>query len=167
MIKLAGALCIVLSASYIGFYRAETLRKRLMYLRNIKISLNMLESEISFSQNILERVFKRIDGISNTEGLFLKTSERIGEMGIKMAWNTSVDDVSADMCLKKQDKEALYIFGEGLGMSDKDNQIKNIRHTENMIDSLLNEAEDEYRKNGRLYRSAGFLTGLFAAVILY
>lgn len=165
MTKFAGAVFIILSASYIGFHRAETLRRRLMYLRNITNSLNMLESEISFSQNILSYVFTRIDEVSDTNGLFLKAAEKMGETGIKKAWCEAVD--STDMCLKKQDKEALYIFGEGLGMSGRDNQIKNIRHTKEMINSLADEAKDEYEKNAKLYRSAGFLTGLFFAVLLY
>lgn len=165
MIKFAGAVFIILSASYIGFYRAEILRKRLMYLKNIKVSLNILESEISFSQNVLTRVFIRIDGIIDTNGLFSRAAEKMSRTGVKKAWCEAVD--SSDMYLKKQDKEALYIFGEGLGMSDKDNQLKNIRHTKDMIDSLLKEAENEYEKNAKLYRSAGFLTGLFFAVLLY
>lgn len=165
MIKFAGAVFIILSASYIGFHHAEILRRRLMYLRNIKTSLDMLESEISFSQNILSRVFTRIDGISGTNGLFLKAAEKMSVLGIKKAWCEAVDNT--DMCLKERDKEALYIFGEGLGMSDRDNQIKNIKHTKEVINSLINEANDEYEKNAKLYRSAGFLTGLFFAVILY
>ncbi|MCH5185356.1 MAG: stage III sporulation protein AB [Oscillospiraceae bacterium] len=167
MIKLTGALCIVLSTTCIGFYRADILKKRTVYLKNIISSLCMLESEISFSQNILRRVFIHIDGMSDTAGLFLKAAERTEGQGIRDAWKSAVDDTAKEMCLKRNDIEVLYLFGENLGMSDRESQIKNIRHTVDMMGPLLDEAEEDYKKNGRLCRGAGILSGLFFAVILY
>ncbi len=167
MIKFVGAVFILLSASYIGFYKANTLRKRMVYLNNIRTSLHMLESEIFFSQNILFRVFKRISNLSDTCGLFSNAAEGINEFGIKRAWERAVDETYEKMCLKNQDREVLYIFGANLGMSDKESQIKNIKHVVDMINSLYDGAAEDYKKNAGLYRSAGFLAGLFFAILLY
>jgi len=164
--KLIGALCILISSSLIGIQKASCLKNRVKYLANIKASLNILESEISFSQDILEKAFMRISKAVDTKGLFETASENISELGIKSAWEYAVSECSKSLCLNKADYEALILFGEKLGMSDKKGQVKNIRNTISIIDGLIESAEKEYTQNAKLYRSGGVIIGLFFVIVL-
>lgn len=61
---------------------------------------------------------------------------------------------------KKEDIEILKSFGYGLGNSDVYNQEKNFDLAIELLKRQLSNAEEESKKNEKLYKNIGVLAGL-------
>lgn len=165
--KLVGAVIIFLSCLIIGFRESDRLKKRTAYLKNVQTALNLIETEISFGKNHLKRIFEGIEKSADCCGLFSETAENIEKSGIKKSWNKSLSDKKDELCLKNDDLEALMTLGNQLGMTDAENQIKNIRYIRELLEKNAQEAEGEYNRLGRLYRSGGIMAGLLLILLLF
>lgn len=164
--KLIGAAAVFISCAYAGFSVSDRLKKRGLYLRNIVIALDLLETEISFGGSRIKQAFARIDAASDTRGLFNAAAGKVEELGIKKAWKEAVEEKRDELRFTESDAEELMSLGERLGMTDTENQIKNIRYVKKRLEARADEAEGEYERMGRLYRSGGALIGLFLILLL-
>ena len=66
----------------------------------------------------------------------------------------------------EKDRELLLRFGEGFGASDAEGQISHCRLTMELLRRRLEEAGEEKKQKGRLYRMLGVLGSLGAALLL-
>lgn len=164
--RLAGAAAVFISCAVMGFSLSDRLKKRARYIGNIIEALSLLETEIAFGQSRVREAFLRVDTACDTRGLFKTAAERIEKSGIKKAWRGAVEEKKDELRLTGADAEAVIALGERLGMTDTENQIKNIRYVKGRLEPLLKEAEGEYGQAGRLYRGGGILVGLFLILIL-
>lgn len=162
MVKILGALMTGLSCGYFGLKMSVMLKKRMKSLGDIAISLEMLESEINFSMNKLKKSFIRVD----RNGLFKLAAENMEEKGIKSAWESAVKESKEKLCLTDADGEILEMLGKNIGKTDMDDQIKNIKYIKTMINEQEKQAQNEYKRMGKLYSSGGILVGLMIVIIL-
>lgn len=163
--KLIGAAMIFIACAYCGFSLSDRLKKRQMYLGNMITALNLLETEISFGGSRLKRAFIRLDTAADTRGLFKTAADKTETLGIKKAWSEAVTEKQDELCFSDADAEVLTSFGERLGMTDTENQVKNIRYVKNRLEAQLAAAQTEYKSMGRVLRSGGILSGLFLVLI--
>lgn len=162
MVKLAGAVMTGLASGYFGLKLSMSLKKRIQSLNDIDASLELLESEISFSANRLEGALRRAD----RNGLFTAAADGMNGAGIKKAWENAVDSMKNRLCLADADCEALYMLGSNIGRTDAENQIKHIKYVKSAVRAQAESAQSEYDRFGRLYRSGGILVGLMIIIIL-
>lgn len=165
-IKLIGAVLVFFSGLFWGLRKSAELSKRERSLRDIKTALNILESEIVFSSHYLKHAFLRISELLSCGGLFSDMSSAIGEMPAAEAWRFALLKNQKELFLKDTDVEILNILGSELGMSDREQQVKNIRHVSSLLEQNLALAHDDCIKTAKLYRSMGILGGLFVIIIL-
>ena len=64
------------------------------------------------------------------------------------------------------DKDVLKKLGKLLGQTDVEGQISEIEVTENFLDMQIEKAEEERKKNQKLYKTLGIVTGLVLVIIL-
>ena len=64
------------------------------------------------------------------------------------------------------DREILVMLGAQLGMTDRENQYKNICCTKNLIDKQYEQARQIRERTSRLYEGGGILAGAFAILLL-
>lgn len=164
--KLIGAVIIFAVCAYAGFAFSDRMKKRCVYLMNICEALNLLETEITFRGSRLKQAFIKIDKASDTRGLFKTAADNMESKGIKRAWREAAKEKSGELRFNETDTEALALLGERLGMTDTEDQIKNIIYARKRLEDNLKGAKEEYAKLGRLYRSGGILAGLFLILIL-
>lgn len=164
--RLAGAAAVFASCAVMGFSLSDRLKKRVGYLGNIIEALSLLETEIAFGRSRVKEAFLRVDAACDTRRLFKAAAEKMEKDGIKKAWRGAVEEKRDELRLTDADAEAVMSLGERLGMTDTENQIKNIRYVKGRLEPLLKEAEGEYGQAGRLYRGGGILAGLFLILIL-
>lgn len=164
--KLIGAAIILAVCVYAGFSMSDRLKKRCVYLQNICEALNLLETEISFGKSRLKQAFIKINSAVNTQGLFKNAADNMENMGIKKAWREAVGNTQGKLKFNEDDAQILMLLSERLGMTDTEDQIKNIAYTRCRIEGNLKAAENEYAKMGKLYRNGGILAGLFLVLIL-
>lgn len=162
MVRALGAIMIGCSCGYFGFRMSASLKNRVKALSDISASLEMLESEIAFSVNKLKKSFLRID----RSGLFTCAAEKMDKDGIGKAWADAVSENKARLCLTDSDADILLTLGVNIGKTDTQDQIRNIRYVKTLINGQERQAENEYNRFGKLYRSGGILVGLMIIITI-
>lgn len=162
MVKAVGAVMTGFACGYMGIRMSMSLKKRVKSLEDIYTSLEMLESEISFSVSRLREAFCHID----RNGIFADAAEEMTRCGVKTAMEKSLNKNREKLCLSEADCEIILMLSDSLGKTDVQDQIKSIRYAKSMIASQQDTAKNEYARTGKLYRSGGVLIGLMIVVVL-
>ncbi|MCD8180329.1 MAG: stage III sporulation protein AB [Firmicutes bacterium] len=162
MVKILGAVMTGAACGCFGFKLSLSMKTRVKSLADIAASLEMLESEISFSVNKLKKAFARAD----RNGLFTSAADNMEENGIDRAWTEAVDKNKSRLCLTSADSDILLMLGKNIGRTDAEDQIKNIKYIKAMVKEREKQAQSDYDRFGKLYRSGGVLIGLMIIIIL-
>ena len=171
IIKFIGAVILICATSFIGFSMAAECSKRPRALRELQSMLQMLENEISYLSNLLSEAFNRIYDSSNfdTAILFREAAKYLGTDGYTadLAWEKAIEENFGKLSLNFEDKTILLSFGKMLGNSDLEGQLNNIRLISSQLKLQEQKAEEMKRKNEKMYRSLGVLSGLAIAIIFF
>lgn len=162
MVKFLGAVMTGLACAYLGLRMSITLKKRVRALSDILASLEMLESEISFSVNRLKKAFLRAD----RNGLFSCAANNMDQTGAGESWRRAVAENKSRLCLTDADCEGLNLLSANLGRTDAQEQLKSIRYVKTILREQEKQAQSEYARVGKLYRSGGVLVGIMIVIIL-
>lgn len=172
MIKVVGATIIITGTALIGFLMDKFEVYRMNDLQNLKRALVFLKGEIDYMITSLpvamEQVGSKIElGIGKIFTYAGESMKRKSGFSAEQLWEEAVELNCNHTYLSKGDKKNLLLLGSALGYLDKEMQKRN-------IDLLIIYLEDEikklvlhHQKNGRLYKSLGFLGGLLIVILLY
>lgn len=164
MLRLTGALLIGAVCAWYGFLSADRLKRRRTFLNEFIASLNALETEIAFGRYELGVIFGRLDEARGLFGLYGRCAALLETEGIRSAWHNAVREAAGAGCLKKEDIQAIESLGSELGMSDVNGQKKVIERVCGLLEPQLKNAEEDYKRLGRVYRSCGILAGIFVVI---
>jgi stage III sporulation protein AB len=172
LFKLVGGILVIFSCTIIGFTVAGLYQQRPKILRNLQTALSMLETEINYGRSPLPEAMKSISGRCEKEvaDLFLKTTKYLSAREgytAGEAWEKALKDFSFNAGLRDGDIEILSAFGKYLGASDRDDQVRNIKLALESLRQQEMTAIEEKRKNERLWKYLGVLTGLMVFLLLY
>lgn len=163
MLRIIGSTLIILSGTLLGFLKSDMLRRRSECLTKIISGLNLLETDISYGKKDLQKALLTI-GENHKIELFKNMAKKIPTIGIKEAISSALKEECE--CLLQRDKAPILALGENLGMTDSLSQEISIKRAVLTLSESKKEAEAEYAKFGRLYRSVGVLGGILGAIIL-
>lgn len=164
--KIIGTAAIVSGSAFLSRGQINRLKKRKDSLNSFHTALVMLENEISFSLNSIDRAFKNISESVWLSGFFSSLSDKIKDNGVRKAWRLSVEEFSPLLCLTDNDAKILLILSSELGITDSKNQIKNINYVLSLLEAAEAEAEKQYASLAVLYRNIGIGAGLAASILL-
>lgn len=158
VIKLMGALAVVLSSAMAGMIMSRELGERTRLLREIRESAIYIKSDMQYRAPVFEECF-RCRG-----RLFSAAAKYINE-GMKpcMALKRAVEETER---LRDEDREILFSYADGLDAEDVSGQMANLSLLISGLDKNIKEAEQEHGAKGRLYRSGGVLAGMAFVIIL-
>ncbi|MDF2520631.1 MAG: stage sporulation protein [Clostridia bacterium] len=170
-LKLIGGLLIMAACSLYGIAASNRYSLRPKDIRKLRSALQMLETEVIFGSTPLpaamNNVAKKVDG--GIKSFFSRVSQELlsgWSYDLDTVWSGAMEELQKETCLTGVDKELLKDFGKVLGCSDREDQKKHfelfyiqLKHHEDM-------AEEERRKNEKLYKSLGFLAGLVIFIML-
>ncbi|MDF2988174.1 MAG: stage sporulation protein [Eubacterium sp.] len=169
--KIIGSIVLICSTSLIGFALAADCSKRPRTLRELQALLQMFENEISYLSNLLSEAFMRIYENSNVEAaiIFRTAASNLETSGVTAdeAWERSIEENCSKLSLNKEDKAILVTFGKMLGNSDLEGQLNNIKLVSSQLKLQEIKSEEMKRKNEKMYRSLGVLSGLAVTIILF
>lgn len=168
--KIIGAIITVFAASFIGENKSREYKERVKYLENIQLCTSLLENEIRYTQTPIGEAIEKIKNnaqgvIENILSYVCTEIKKHTDRSIHKIWNEAVDINMSGV--NKNDIELLKSFGNHLGESDVEGQIKNINVFNSRISYYLKVATDESEKNCKLYRSLGMYSGLLIAVLFF
>ena len=101
---------------------------------------------------------------TKVEKIFGEIAKQMKHMQVKTAWENCIQ--KANISIKQEDKDILKKLGKLLGQTDVEGQISEIELTESFLDMQISKAEEERKKNQKLYKTLGIVTGLIFVIIL-
>ncbi|HLR01350.1 MAG TPA: stage III sporulation protein SpoIIIAB [Virgibacillus sp.] len=170
MFKIIGALCIIGSSSWIGWSWSRDLERRTVQIRQCINAVQMLESEMRYSQLTLQDAFQRL-ARRLPHPIYILFENLVKDLDdskgtLYTIWEKEVTNFLPITAMRQDEKEILLQFGQTLGQHDMVQQEKHIRlalsHLERVLQSAIN---DEY-KYSKMGKSLGILTGIFFVLIL-
>lgn len=152
----------------IGYIISKKYANRVKELKDFRNAINMLENKIKFTYEPIPEIFKEISKTldNNISEIFSKSSEYIVNSTIKEGWNKAIEEKREQTSLNNEDISIIKNLGNMLGKTDIDGQISEIELTSNFIDTQVVKAEEERKKNEKLYRTLGTVVGLAVVIIL-
>lgn len=151
----------------IGILISKSYENRVIELKEFKNILNIMKTKIKFTYEPLAEIFKQIskDNKTNVEKIFDQMANQITYYPTKDVWENCIQD--ADISIKQEDKDILKKLGKLLGQTDVEGQISEIEVTQNFLDTQIEKAEEEKKKNQKMYKTLGIVTGLVFVIILF
>jgi stage III sporulation protein AB len=172
LIKIAGVLIIIISSSYIGFLIAGFYRDRPKQLRNLQAALHMLETEIIYFSTPLPDAMRKISRKcdARVSNVFKTVAEMLDKRQGYTAgecWEMAINSFYQNSSININDKEILISFAKYLGSTDKDNQLKNLKLTRELLHKQEEEAEEVRNRNEKIWRYIGVLTGVMIVLLIF
>ena len=157
---------ILVSCSLIGRFLSRKYVYRLNELEEIKNALNIFLSKMRFTYEPIPEIFEEIsqNTSKNIGNIFKSAKDKMKDDTANIAWERAVDESNTN--LSKQDKYVLKTLSKLLGQTDVDGQTSQIEITQKFLETQIKEAEEEKKKNEKLYSKLGTTIGLAIVVIL-
>ncbi len=156
--------------SIVGNLVSKKYKNRVNELKDFKEFCNILESKIKFTYEPLGEIFEEISDLicekNNVSLLIKKTASKLKEQDFKSAWIDEIELQKSNFNLKTEDINVIKGLGNMLGKTDMQGQLSEISLTSEFLDTQIQEAEYECKKNEKMYRSLGTIVGLAIVIIL-
>ena len=151
----------------IGVTISKSYENRVIELKELKNILNIMKTKIKFTYEPLADIFKQIanKNETNVEKIFGQMANQITYFQTREVWENCIQE--ADISLNQEDKDILKKLGKLLGQTDVDGQISEIEVTENFLNIQIEKAEEEKKKNQKMYKTLGITIGLIFVIILF
>lgn len=171
MLKLFGLGLIVIAGMLTGQLCFMQLESRYRDLESIRGGLRALATEIDYSRKPLPVAWRELAEIHDgaVSAMFDRAADLFGSEGAStagQAWALSVRKCRKELSLTAEDLRILASLGPTLGASGGSDQIRHLQAVDERLVGQMNEARDDSRRRGRLFRSLGLLGGILVAVVL-
>ncbi len=169
LLKILGSFLVIAASSFLGYVLSADCSKRPQELRAMQAMLHMLENEIAYLSSILSEAFEKLckSNPGRVSVFFEATACNLkdGTMSGAEAWSAAVKDNLRKTSLNSEDAQILLSFGNMLGSSDLEGQIKNIRLTLEQLKLQEQKAEDNKKRYETMYRTLGIMGGIMLVII--
>jgi len=172
LLKVTGAGLIILSSGFLGLILSHIYQARPAQLKALISGLKLLETEIVYASTplpqALGRIGERLEGIVKL--LFLETATLLREepgLPAAEAWEEGLKKLKEQGALHWQDLEILKALGQGLGVSGREDQVKNLELAREHLKRQLALAEEVAQRQGKMWRTLGFLLGVTLVLLMY
>ena len=150
--------------STLGFLAAGGLGRRVRTLRALAGALELMERELSFRlPELLEGLAKRAP--PPADRLFARCRAGLADLGERSLgelWREGL----AEFPLKGDERLLLEGLGEVLGRYDGEGQRSALREARSALEGMLEEAQAERVRLGRVYQVTGTAAGAALAILL-
>lgn len=153
----------MLSGFSAGWFCSKKLLMRRNFFRKFLCFVPNLSTQLRYSTS---DIFTLVSLSASTSGLdFFEISDETGTPFYDI-WAERVSEIPAKFGLKNSDRQLLLEFGEQLGKTDVDGQLKHLELYEALFKKQLTDAENEINKKSKLYKTMGFFVGTAAALMI-
>ncbi len=162
-LKILGGLLLVLSGFSAGWFCSGKLLMRKYFYKKFLSFVSNLSTQLRYSTS---DIFTLVSLSASTSGLdFFEISDETGNPFYEI-WSERVSVIPSKFGLKNSDRVLLLEFGEQLGKTDVDGQLKHLELYEELFKKQLTDAENEINKKSKLYKTMGFFVGTAAALMI-
>ena len=171
MLKLAGALFILLAGGLTGLHMSRQYTGRPRQIRQLIQALQRLETEISYGSTPLGDAFASIARqLSGPVAQLMEEAAK--ELAAETVDTRQALERSAERCwqrtaLRAAERDIWLHLGSILGVSDRDDQIRHLRLAMSQLKTEETAALEDERRYAPMWRSLGVLGGALIAILLY
>lgn len=159
MLKILGAVMVISASTLFGFFNERKLYKRVMVLNDIYSFSICIKSDFEYRAPFLYECFEN-------RGLLFGNAANLMKQHDLLPKDALVQSAEELKELNDGDRESVFSFANNLSAENVESQIANISHFISLIEKKINDAEAELKTKGRLYKSAGILTGIGIVILL-
>ncbi|MCS1350772.1 stage III sporulation protein SpoIIIAB [Mechercharimyces sp. CAU 1602] len=172
MMKLFGAILILISTSISGWMFAKRFAERPKQIRQLCQALALLETDIVYGSRPLSEAFAHIAHREPAAigSIFHRCAVHLQELdgaSTFECWEKALSEVWPRLDLQAAEKEILLDFGKTLGMSDRDDQLQHLQLTVSNLQVEENHAREEQGQYEKMWKSVGVLGGALLIILLY
>lgn len=159
---------VFIISTMIGNLYSKKYSNRLNELEKIKNILNVFKAKIKFTCVPIQDIFSQLysDNQDNIGEIFKQVNIYMNNNSAQESWDKALEEAKDKTNLSNEDIAALKTLGKMLGNTDIDGQVSQIELTENLLTKQIENAQEEKKKNLKLYKTLGVATGLTIAIIL-
>ena len=157
---------VLVACTLIGRSLSKKYVYRLNELEEMKNALNVFEAKIKFTYEPIPQIFQEISEKinKNIASIFISAKNKMVNQNASVAWEESLEECNNN--LTKEDKYVLKSLSKLLGQTDAEGQISQIEITQKFLETQIKQAEEEKRKNEKLYSKLGTTIGLAIVIVL-
>jgi stage III sporulation protein AB len=172
MLKLLGAMLILLSATLFGFSKAQQYARRPKHIADMVRALQRLETEIVYGATPLPDALFAVSGSCPppVRQIFRYAAEELGRAGgrsVQNIWRQSVVVHWKQTAMKASEQEMVDQLGYTLGLSDRADQVKHLRLAVQQLHGEIETAQEERKRFESMWRSLGLLIGALIVILMY
>lgn len=165
MLRVIGAIFVVVGCSYGGFMQANQLKQQVNITKEFIQTLAFMEREISQTHRLLPDIIKAVAENPSTQvGLFFRQLEHRldGDDSFFQQW---VQTFQEEPDLAPQLQQVLQPLGGVLGQYDSETQQSVLEKMIEQLEHLRRVQEEESIRLGRVYCVMGMALGLLLAIL--
>lgn len=172
MIKLFGALLILISGSSIGWILGSIYNNRVKELKELQLALSIFDTEISYGRTLLPEALKKsVDTLSSPlSRIFMEASEELNKANnhnFYDIWQEKINKNIKNSYLNREDFEILLNWGRQIGNSTLDDQLKINKQAVKRLEQHEEIARKIASKRVKPVRYAGVLISLMVIILFY
>lgn len=166
MIRMTGALLLLLGGLALGLLPVRELSRRCNALRAWEDALLLLRGELSFSLPAMPQLLEtlRLKALSPAGETFARVREGLGELGERsfdQIWTQAVTQYGG---LRGEDLAPLLRLGETLGRYDREDRDRAIEAVRDQLSRREAHCREELKNKGRAYSALGLSLGAFLII---
>ncbi len=166
MFKILGCLLLIVSSSLGGYYLSLRLKNRSEFLRDFIAFLKSLKIQLRYTSGDIFSVLPMCSDSKILKSVLMNISENRDENSLSEIWENSFAEISKQNGLKKGDVKALADFGLNLGTTDTQGQLSHIDLYTEIFLKALDNATEELKNKGKLYKTMGFFLGVSVSLMI-
>lgn len=172
MLKMLGAILILLAGTLAGWLQARRFAARPSEIRRLILSLQRLETEIGYGFIPLPEALKRI-GAQNREPLKKLFIDAAEAMEAPTSWTAqdslhyTLEQNWRNTSMKTAERDVLFDLAYTLGTSDRSSQKSHIQSAVKALETEEALALEEQGRYEKMSRSLGLLVGAFIVILIY
>jgi len=170
MLKFLGAVLVIISFGVIGTVLGRNLTKHTEELRQFQFALSALETEIVYALTPLPQAFKIV--AKQTKGVVAKFFTTVSQelnngqgQTAGEAWSKTLAKIAPYLMLNEGDLSVLAQFGQGLGSSDREDQLKRLTGIKMQLAAREKAAELERGQFQKIWQTLGWACGLAVTLL--
>lgn len=171
MMSFVGAVLILIAGTLFGFQKAAGFAERPTQIRQLTHALQRLETEIDFAATPLpEALLRTAEGSPEPLAAMLRQVSaqvrRSEERSFSEVWEDAVTQHWRETSMGTAERGIVLRLGTTLGISDREDQLKHLKHAVVGLRSEEETARDDQRRYEKMWKSLGLLIAALVVILM-
>ncbi|MBA4548564.1 stage III sporulation protein AB [Thermoactinomyces intermedius] len=171
MLKVLGAVLILMATSKIGFDSARQLRKRPRQIQELRSGLAILKTEINYGTRPLAEAFERIaEASGELKPVFLEASRKLNTSDGKSTYEclkSAIEEKWKKTVMGEEEKGIVLKLCQVLGSSNRWDQLHHLDLAQENLQMEENKAREEQETYEKMVKTLGVLSGALLVILMF